>query len=76
MYVKSPRKYSNILPVIEYLPEDIVRKVRSCGQISYKGTNYFVGEYLKGENVALRQMKENAFEIIFVNTRLGRIELR
>ena len=74
-YVKSNRPYKKDLPAIEYGPEDIVRKVRSCGQVSYKGKNYFVGEYLKGEYVALRQMMETSLEIYFVNTRVGRINL-
>jgi transposase InsO family protein len=74
-YVKSHKIYSKTLPIIEYRPEDMIRKVMSCGQISFKGKKYFVGEYLKGENVALREMKENALEIYFVNTRLGRINL-
>jgi transposase InsO family protein len=75
-YVKSLRKYSTKLPNIEYLANDMVRKVRSCGQISHKGINYFVGEYLKGENVALRQIEEGSLEIIYVNTRLGRINFQ
>lgn len=74
-YIKSEQKYSEILPPIEYGPEDIVRKVRSCGQISFNGKDYFVGEYLKGEYVALRQMVKNSLEIYFVNTRLARINL-
>lgn len=74
-YDKSNRIYPGILPPVEYDQDEIVRKVRSCGQVSFMGKDYFVGEYLKGENVALRQMKEDCFEIYYVNTRVGRINL-
>jgi transposase InsO family protein len=73
-YTKSPRLYHKCLP-IEYGPNEIVRKVRSCGQIGYEGKNYFVGEYLSGEYVVLRPIIENCLEIYFVNTRVGRINL-
>lgn len=74
-FIKSERKYSGILPEIEYEADDIIRKVRSCGEVSYKGNDYFIGEFLKGEYVALRQMKENSFEVYFAKTRMLRINL-
>jgi len=76
-YQPSKKKFIEVLEPVEYGPEDIVRKVQACGTISYKDKRYFVGEHLKGENVALRHShKEGIFEIYFCEIRIGRVNLR
>lgn len=74
-YIPSPRLYQGVTP-IEYGQDDKIRKVRSCGQIGFQGKDYFIGEHLYGEYVALRQVEEHMWDIYFVNTRVGRIKLK
>ena len=75
-YKKSSLIFPEKLMPIEYGTEDIVRKVRSCGQIGFEGKDYFIGEFLHGEYVALRQVKDKQWDVYFVNTRVGRISLK
>lgn len=76
-YIPSSRSYTGKLPDIEYLPEDIVRKVQINGNISYLDVEYFVGEHLRGEYVAIRPTsKESIISIYFVNTNIANISLR
>lgn len=69
-YQRSERQYSEMLPAIEYLPEDRVFKVGNNGEISFQGNRQYVGSHLKGEWVAIRE-KNQRFDIYYVNTRLG-----
>lgn len=75
-YTSSSKPYRSKLPEIEYLPEDIVRKVQVNGVISYLDVEYFVGEHLRGEYVAIRPTsKENILSVYFVNTNIASIKL-
>lgn len=76
-YHSSARPYPEQLPGIEYEPNDVVRKVRSCGTVSYRNRDYYVGEHLGGEYVALRQTEvDGRIDIYFSNTVLKRLDLR
>ena len=74
-YQRSMINFPDKLMPIDYQPGDVVRKVRSCGQISFEGENYFIGEFLHGEYVALRQVSATQWNVYFVNTRVGKIIL-
>lgn len=71
-YRISSRAYNENLPPIDYLPGDEVKKVDSNGVICFQGRCYQVGRPLRGENVALRLVKENEWDIYYVNSRLCR----
>jgi len=53
-YRISPFAYPNVLPAIEYLDTDIVRKVNTPGLISHHKTQYYIGRAFVGQPVALR----------------------
>lgn len=75
-YKPSLKPYPNKLPTIEYRPEDLLRKVRMCGQISYHGKDYFVGEHLCGETVALRQTGNKRWDIYYCNARVASFSIK
>jgi transposase InsO family protein len=76
-YKTSSRLYPSKLPEIEYLPEDILRKVQANGTINYFDIVYFVGEHLRGEYVAIRPTsKDGISSVYFVNSKVSTIDLR
>lgn len=76
-YTPSARPFPAELPPVEYEDSDTVRKVRRHGQLSFKGHDYFVGEGLSEEWVAVREAEQDGvYSIIFCNREVARIELR
>ena len=69
-YRHSKRAYTQRLPSIEYLPGDEVKKVGSNGEICFKGKRAYVGGHLRGEYVALRNRKNDEWDIYYVNSRI------
>ena len=71
-YQASPRAMPSVLPTIEYDENETVRKVNSCGFISYKNQRLRVGKALMGQYVALRssQTRANVFDVYFGHQRL------
>jgi transposase InsO family protein len=75
-YAASARPFPALLPPVEYDEGDDVRKVRRHGQLAFKGRDFFVGEGLTGELVAIRPTEEDGvFKIIFSNREISRINL-
>lgn len=58
LYVPSPRPYPEHLRDIEYPPLTEVRRVRSNGQIKWRGELVFVSEALVGELVGVTEDKD------------------
>jgi hypothetical protein len=58
LYVPSPRPYPERLRDIEYPPLTDVRRVRSNGQIKWRGQLVFVTEALVGEMVGVTEDKD------------------
>lgn len=76
-YQPSPRRYPEQLPVIEYGPADIVRKVRHYGHIKFEGREYHVGSAFYGLHVALRQTTtDGLFDVYFCQHKIGALDLR
>jgi transposase InsO family protein len=67
-YEPSSRQFSGKLPTIEYKDTDLVRRVRSTGNIKHLGKEYFVGHHLRGEFVALRQRGDVKWDVYYVNS--------
>lgn len=75
-YARSARPFPEQLPPIEYDDSDDVRKVRQHGQLSFKGRDYFLGEGLTGELVAIRPSeKDGIYRVIFCDQEISQIEL-
>lgn len=76
-YRPSGRPFPNQLPIVEYDAADIVRRVRRHGQLSFKGHDYFVGEGLTDEYVAIRPANEDGlFQVVFCDRQIRQIDLR
>jgi transposase InsO family protein len=75
-YQVSQRPYPEILPDIEYGPDDHVRKVQGKGEISFKGKEFRVSKALQGYPVALRPTNiDGKYSLYFCHQRLKEIDL-
>lgn len=75
-YAASARPFPVLLPPVEYEEEDEVRKVRRHGQLNFKGRDYFVGEGLTGQFVAIRPAdQDGVFRVVFCHREISRFSL-
>ena len=70
-YVRSPREYPKRLPQIEYPDTCEVRRVRSSGEIKWKGQWLFLSEALVGELVAFEPVDDYCSIVRFGCLELG-----
>lgn len=76
-YRPSLRQYPNVLPAIEYGPDDQVRKVQAEGEVSFKGTTFRVPKALRGNPVALRPTEvDGVFDVYFCHQKLKQFSLK
>ncbi|QGZ42748.1 IS481 family transposase [Pseudoduganella flava] len=76
-YRCSGRSFPSVLPPIEYLPDDQVRKVSKLGYISYRNQSFFVGEGLYAELVAIRPTgTDGVLEVYFCKHKVRQIDLQ
>ncbi len=75
-YRVSPRPFPEVLPAIEYGPEDVVRKVQDKGEISFHNLTFQVGGAFRGLPVALRPtLEDGVWEVYFMTHPIARIDL-
>ncbi|MBK5376334.1 transposase [Pseudomonas sp. TH43] len=74
VYSPSLRPYPGYLPAVEYGTDVEVRKVRSNGEFKWKGQLIFLGEALIGEEIALKEVADDVWELYFCTFCLGRLE--
>ncbi len=67
--------FPETMPVIEYSPGDRIRNVSSSGTISFKGKRWRVGKGLKGSPVALREVGDGIYDVVYVRQILLQINL-
>lgn len=76
-YCPSVFEFREFLPVIEYLPGDIVRHVGTAGFISYRKDRYHVGRAFSGEPVALRQTaRDGILAVYYCHHDIAALDLR
>ena len=75
-YRPSPRSMPTRLPEPDYPAEAAVRKVRSTGEIKWKGDLIHVSSALVGEAVAIEETEAGEWHLRFFDTTLGRIDQR
>ena len=73
-YDPPPRPYSGRLREPAYADDQIVRRVRSNGEIKWRGALLFLSETLIGEPVGLRETEEALFEVRYGPIVLGSID--
>lgn len=75
-YQPSGRAFPNRLPMAEYLQDDRILKVRPNGQILLRKREYFIGEGLKGQRIALRQTNiDGILEVYYFHRKIREIDL-
>jgi len=76
-YQPSPRPYTEVLPPIEYGPDDQVRKVSSDGFINFKNKAWRLSKAFRGEYIALRPTTEDGrFDVHYCAHRIANLDLR
>jgi putative transposase len=75
-YVKSPRPMPAHMTEPDYAPEAAVRKVRSNGEIKWKGNLVYVSQSLIGEAVAIEETEQGEWALRFYDHPIGVIDER
>ena len=76
LYTPSFRPYPAVLGSPEYGAEVTVRRVRSNGEIKWKGELVYVSETLKGEPVGLVQQDDRSWAVRFGPLLIGLLDGR
>lgn len=76
-YQVSARSFPEVLPSIEYGPNDYVRKVQQDGKISYHNREYRISKAFRRQYVALRPTTfDDVFDVFFCNQKISQLDLR
>lgn len=75
IYRPSPRSWDGKFRSIEYPSQYEVRKVCAGGKITWKGTDFFISETLKGDYVGLTEIDVGLMGIYFGPILLGNINM-
>ncbi len=76
-YHASPRPFPATLPPIVYGPDDVVRKVRGQGAISFTNQGFFISRGLIGLPVAIRPTTtDGVFAVVFCAHHVTTIDVR
>jgi transposase InsO family protein len=76
-YQASPRPYPEVLPPIEYAPDDQVRQAGHHGYISFQGRRLHISDGVARQPVGLRPTSQDGiWEVYFCHQKLDLIDLR
>jgi hypothetical protein len=76
-YRPSLRAMPEKLPELEYLAQDEVRRVKTKGEVKFKGHLLYVGQAFAGLEVAFRAgAQEDHWELFFGWKRIGQLNLK
>ncbi|MEA2603466.1 MAG: hypothetical protein QOF89_4458 [Acidobacteriota bacterium] len=76
-YQASPRPFPEQLAPLEYGPEDLVRKVRSGGQLLFRGRTLRIPKAFDGYPVGLRATAtDGRYDVYFAHHRVAVLDLR
>lgn len=76
-YQPSLRPFPEVLPPIEYGPDDQVRKVQAEGEIFFRGRVFKVGKAFRGLPVAARPTQEDGlWQVYFLTQPIAHIDFR
>jgi transposase InsO family protein len=73
-YLPSARPFPATLPLVEYAPDDHVRRVQDKGRISFKGHEFLVSRAFIGESVALRPVRDGVWDVYYCHQRVRSID--
>jgi hypothetical protein len=72
-YRKSRRKFPRRLPELKYEPGEVVRRVRSNGEIRWDGRKRFIGEAFIGQLLGLHPLKRGVSAVRFAHLLIGHL---
>lgn len=76
-YKPSARQYPEMLPEIEYGPDDVVRRVIGEGKLSFRGRLFRVSKAFRGYPVALRPgVADGEYKVFFCHEHIATISFR
>jgi transposase InsO family protein len=76
LWKPSPRPYPEDLDDPEYPGYFEVRRIRTGGEMKFKGRMQFVSQALAGQLIGLEPIDDGVWSVIFCNTLLGRLDER
>lgn len=75
-YEPSSRAYPERVPEVHYPGEMSVRRVRSNGEVKWRGTRVYVSEALRGERIGLQAIDTGRWQVYFAHQALGVLDER
>ena len=72
-YRTRGRRYVRRLPPMKYPAGWVVRRVRSNGEIRWRGRKRFVGEAFVGQAVGLRRKRRGVWQVYFLKLEIGHL---
>ena len=76
-YQPSCRQFKEHLPLIEYAPDDQVRKVQQGGWISFQNKQYPIPKAFWGQRVAVRPTgTDGLFDVYFCNQKIALLNVK
>ncbi len=72
VYTPSNRTWTGKFREIEYPKDNEIGWVKSCGKVSFKGREVYIGRVLSGETIGLKPI-EDGYEAYFSSIYLGKI---
>jgi len=73
-YSPSPKPFVEPVEDLDYGQDEHVRRVRSSGEIKWRGSMLFVSDAIKGETVGIGQRSDGHWLIRFADVALGLID--
>ena len=74
LYRPSPRRYPDRVEEPAYGADEIIRRVRSNGEIKWRGGTLFLSDVLVGEPVGIRQIEDGKWLVRFAQVKLAIID--
>lgn len=74
LYRPSPRKLPDRPPEPDYPPQAAVRRVRSNGEIKWRGDLVHISSALCGEPIAVEETEQGDWQVRFYDRPIGRID--
>jgi len=73
LYRKNKRTFPKVLPELNYSSGYVVRKIRSNGEIRWRGRKRFMGEAFIGQSIGLRQKQRGIQTVYFAKVLIGHL---
>ena len=76
LYVPSPRPLPAVIPGPQYPGHLLVRRVSKAGTFRFSGRQLFVSDTLMEEDIALEEVNDGVWSILFYDTLIARMDER